>query len=256
MKFFTTPIDNIEQAAVPTGKILVQICMMAVCSVLCTGCMAVGSGKGEGVGTAVGMQVEGSMQKWSHEYSARPDDTRVAIAYSEALEREGNTDQSLAIARKILISHPQDKNVLARYGKALAAAGQYSMAIDAMERAQTPDQPDWRLLSAEATVLDRMGEFERARTLYDRAQALAPQEPSIVSNMGVSLMLSGDLPGAERKFRQAILMRGADRRTRENLALVVALQRRPQEARELYGGTLSPEQVNENLDYISRITKV
>ncbi|WP_025091573.1 tetratricopeptide repeat protein [Brucella intermedia] len=248
-------IVNFTESTIHRSTQLLKISIVLVSCGACAGCLNTDFANRDGLVTAAGRSSSEGVSKLSEEYRANPDDTHVALAYSEALERSGNTDQSLAIARKILIKQPQNKLVLARYGKALAAAGQYSMAIDAMERAQTPDQPDWRLLSAEATVLDRVGDFDRARSLYERAQTLAPKEPSIISNMGVSLMLSGDLPGAEANFRRAIAMNEVDPRTRENLALVVGLQKRYEEARKLYSDILPAQQVEENMEYISQIAK-
>jgi Flp pilus assembly protein TadD len=114
--------------------------------------------------------------------------------------------------------------VLAAYGKALAGAGQFEKALDAIQRAQTPDRPDWQLLSAEGAIYDQMGDPASARQRYRKALDLQPNEPSILSNLGMSYVLQGDLRTAETYLASAVRQPGADSRVRQNLALVVGLQ--------------------------------
>ena len=57
-----------------------------------------------------------------------------------------------------------------------------------------------------------------------------PEEPSVLSNLGLSYVLSKDLPKAEATLRRANSRADADPRVRQNLALVVGLQGRLAEA--------------------------
>lgn len=180
-------------------------------------------------------------------------DTRnkdVALRYAQVLQMTGRNDQSLAVMRKLAIDHSRDRQVLAEYGKALAAAGELEPALDAVRRAQTPEFPDWRLLSAEAAILDQLDQKQEARALYRRAMDMAPNEPSIHSNLGMSYVLEGDLRTAEQHMRRASEMPGADSRVRQNLALVVGLHGRFQEAEEIARRELSPEQAQANVAYL------
>ena len=108
-------------------------------------------------------------------------------------------------------------------------------------RAHTPDQPDWRILSAQGAVLDQMGRHEDARRYYASALKIVPDEPSVLSNLGLSYALSKDLRKAEEILRQASERKGAEPRVRQNLALVVGLQGRFAEAETIARGDLSPE---------------
>ena len=156
---------------------------------------------------------------------------------------------------KLAIAHPKDRQVLAAYGKALAAAGQLEPALDAVRRAQTPEYPDWKLLSAEAAILDQLGQSKEAREIYRRALDLKPNEPSILSNLGMSYVLEGDLKTAETYLRSAVEASGADSRVRQNLALVVGLQGRFDEAEKIASHELSPEQARANVAYLRSMLK-
>jgi Flp pilus assembly protein TadD len=183
-------------------------------------------------------------------YSRNPADKATGLRYAEVLQMGGRTDQSLAVMRKLAIEHPADRQVLAAYGKALAAAGQLEPALDAVRRAQTPEYPDWKLVSAEAAILDQLGKSGDARALYRRALDMKPNEPSILSNLGMSYVLEGDLRSAETYMRSAAGLPGADSRVRQNLALVVGLQGRFEEAEKLARQELSPEQAEANVAYL------
>lgn len=187
---------------------------------------------------------------WGARYAADEKAKDTALNYAAALSRVGRSDQAVAVLQKTVIYHPDDRDVLASYGKALAASGKLDLAIDTIRRAQTPDNPDWRLMSAEAAILDQVGRNEEARRLYARALAIAPNEPSVLSNYGMSYVLTGDLPRAEELLRQAIAAPGADSRVRQNLALVVGLQGRFDEAQKIASAELSPEQAAANVAYL------
>ena len=183
-------------------------------------------------------------------YAADPSDKSTAMRYAQVLQMNGRTDQSLAVVRKLAIAYPKDREVLAAYGKALASAGELEPALDAVRRAQTPEYPDWKLVSAEAAILDQLGKSGEARKLYRRALDLKPNDPSILSNLGMSYVLEGDLRTAETYMRSASSQPNADSRVRQNLALVVGLQGRFEEAEKIASAELSPEQAKANVTYL------
>lgn len=187
---------------------------------------------------------------WAQRYQKDEKDRDVGLNYATTLARLDRNDQAAAVLQKMVIYYPADREVLAAYGKALAAKGDFTRALDALDRAQTPDNPDWRLYSAKAAILDQTGRSSEARALYEKALALAPNEPSILSNYGMSYILTGDLAQAERLLRRALAMPGADSRVRQNLALAVGLQGRFDEAEKIAKQELSPEQAEANIAYL------
>ena len=52
--------------------------------------------------------------------------------------------------------------------------------------------PDWRILSAQGAVLDQQGKFEEARHYYLSALKIVPDEPTVLSNLGMSYVLAKD----------------------------------------------------------------
>ena len=200
--------------------------------------------------TVSGSETAAGIDALGRSYSRNPRDVNTAMRYAQALQAHGRSDQALAVMRKLAIDYPKERQVLAGYGKALAAAGELEPALDAVRRAQTPEYPDWKLISAEAAILDQLGQQAEARRLYTRALEMKPGEPTILSNLGMSHLLGGDLKAAERYLRQASQAQGADSRVRQNLALVVGLQGRFGEAEEIATREMSADQARANVAYL------
>ncbi|OLP51124.1 pilus assembly protein TadD [Allorhizobium taibaishanense] len=183
-------------------------------------------------------------------YEKNRKNAQIGIAYANLLQMSGRAPQALSVMQQVVIANPSDRTVLAAYGKAQAAAGQLEQALTTITRAQTPDRPDWRLYSAQGAVLDQLGRTQEARAAYQQALQIQPNEPSVLSNMGMSYLLGGDLKTAETYLRTAAQQPGADSRIRQNLALVVGLQGRFDEADRIARAELSPDQAQANLAYL------
>jgi Flp pilus assembly protein TadD len=186
-------------------------------------------------------------------YRANPNDPNVAVAYARALGALGERAQAVAVLEQASMRNPGDKTVLGAYGRALAAVGNYPQALDVLNRAHSPDQPDWHILSAQGAVLDQMGRHEDAQRYYSSALKIVPEEPSVLSNLGLSYALSRDLPKAEATLRRAVAQPGTDPRVRQNLALVVGLQGRFAEAEGIARADLPPDEAAANVAYLKQM---
>jgi Flp pilus assembly protein TadD len=186
-------------------------------------------------------------------YRANPRDADAALAYGQALRATGQRAQAAAMLEQATIALPGNKALLAAFGRALADNGNFQQAFDVLSRAHSPDNPDWHLLSVQGTVLDQMGRHDEARRYYASALKIVPDEPSVLSNLGLSYMLSGNLPQAEENLRQAYGSTRADARVRQNLALVVGLQGRFAEAESIVKADLPPEEATANVAYLKQM---
>src|SRR5882757_774097 len=136
-------------------------------------------------------------------YRANPKDADAALRYGQALRVTGQRAQAVAVLEQATIAHPGNKPLLAGYGRALADNGNFKQAFDVLARAHSPDNPDWRILSVQGTALDQLNRHDEARRYYASALKIVPGEPSVLSNLGMSYMLSRALPKAEEVLRQA-----------------------------------------------------
>jgi Flp pilus assembly protein TadD len=186
-------------------------------------------------------------------YKANPTSSEAAMRYARALRAIGQRAQAAAVLEQASIRDAKNTRLLGAYGRALADAGNFGQALEVLNRAHTPDQPDWRILSVQGAVLDQMGRHDEARRYYASALRLAPDEPSVLSNLGLSYALSKDLKQAETTLRRATADGRIDPRVRQNLALVVGLQGRFAEAETIARADLPPEEAAANVAYLRQM---
>ena len=144
-----------------------------------------------------------AVEVYGERYRANPKDADAALRYGQALRATGQRAQAVAVFEQATIAHPGNKALLAGYGRALADNGNFQRAFDVLSRAHSPDNPDWRILSVQGTALDQLGRHDEARRYYASALQIVPDEPSVLSNLGLSYVLSKDLPKAEETLRRA-----------------------------------------------------
>jgi Flp pilus assembly protein TadD len=194
-----------------------------------------------------------STEVYGERYRANPKDPDAALAYGQALRATGQRAQAVAVLEQATIAHPGNKALLAGFGRALADNGNFQQAFDVLSKAHSPDNPDWRILSVQGTALDQLGQHDEARRYYASALKIMPDEPSVLSNLGLSYVLSKDLPKAEEVLRQAYAGGRADARVRQNLGLVIGLQGRFAEAETIVKADLPPEEAAANVAYLKEM---
>ena len=243
-----------------SARLFVSATLVAVIAAAAAGCQTTQTADTTGSLPLAPAPADRPDADWRHDvavygqqYRADPSNAGVALRFAQALRATGQRAQAVAVLERVSLEHPHDKGVLGEYGRALAEAGNYQQALDVLDRAHTPDQPDWRILSAQGAVLDQMGRHQEAQRYYLTALKIVPDEPSILSNLGLSYALSKDLPNAEATLRRAAAQHPVDPRVRQNLALVVGLQGRFAEAEQIARADLPPDQAAANVAYLRQM---
>jgi Flp pilus assembly protein TadD len=243
------PLDSARRGA--------PVVFAAVLGLTLAGCMTTQPTemtKSAGVRAAAG-EANGrrSADSWGERYRANPGDPEAALHYARALRAGGLRAQAVAVLEQAAVQNPRHKGVLGAYGRALADAGHYRQALEVLNRAHTPGEPDWRILSVQGAALDQMGRHEEAQRYYGTALRLAPDEPSVLSNLGLSYALSKDLVRAEATLRRAAGQAQVDTQVRHNLALVVGLQGRLSEAERIAGTDLPSDAAAADTTYLRQV---
>src|ERR1700693_4938100 len=229
------------------------ILVLGLCSCQTDGMSDITGSLGEKTEKSSAAEPQRGVEFYRDRFRANPEDADAALQYGKALRAAGQRSQAVAVLEQATISHPGDKALLAGYGRALADNGNFQQAFDVLSRAHTPEDPDWRILSAQGAVLDQLGRYEEARQYYASALKIAPEEPSVLSNLGLSYVLTKDLPKAEETLRRAYGRADADLRVRLNLALVAGLRGRVAEAESIVTADRPPQEAAADVAYLRRM---
>jgi Flp pilus assembly protein TadD len=191
-------------------------------------------------------------EDWGRRYDADPTSKSTALNYARGLRVLQQHAQAAAVLQQAAIRAPMDTEVLGAYGRALSDAGRLKEADAVLAKAHVPERPDWRLLSVQGAVADQLGEPGRAERYYLAALKINPNEPTVMSNLGLSYALANRLGDAERTLREAARNPSADARVRQNLALVLGLQGKFDEAETIFKRDMPAEEASRNLAYLKQ----
>lgn len=239
---------------VRAARFLASAAIVAVLALSVAGCKTTGDDITGSIGVSQTPRNDAewrqSLAEWGARYRKDPGDAQAAMAYARALRATDQRAQAVAVLEQSTMRNPKNMALLGDYGRALAAAGNYPQALDALGRAHTPDNPDWRILNAQGAVLDQMGRHAEAQRHYSSALKIVPDEPSVLSNLGLSYALEKNLKRAETTLRRALAQRSVDPKVRQNLALVVGLQGRFAEAEGIARQGLPDDEAAANVSYL------
>jgi Flp pilus assembly protein TadD len=193
---------------------------------------------------------------WGRKYSENPRDLEAALSYARNLKAMGEKQRALAVLQQASLYHGRDKDLASEYGRLALELDQISVANRLLAAADDPINPDWRVVSARGTVLAKQGKFGDAIPFFERALALSHNQPSVLSNLALAHAMNGEAAKAEDMLRQAAAADGSSLKIRQNLALVLGLQGKYEEARVIAQHDMSADKAKENADYLRRVVKL
>jgi Flp pilus assembly protein TadD len=187
---------------------------------------------------------------WAKEYDKNPADRDAALALARIVRTLGNPERAAEVASQALTLYPKDADLLLIAGQALVENANGGSAIDFLQSAIALSPANWRASLALGVAFDQIGKPIQARAAFNRALALQPNNPGILSNLGLNYATDGDPAMAERYLRQAVAQPDAPIQARQNLALILALQGRFDEAKAVAIEDLSAEQASKNIEIV------
>jgi tetratricopeptide (TPR) repeat protein len=109
---------------------------------------------------------------------------------------------------------------------------------------------DWKTLSAQGTLRAKQGKHAEAQQYYLAALQEQPDAVSVINNLALSYALDGKAGKSEELLRKAVASGHGDKRVRQNLALVLGLQGKFDEARKVAALDMSDQEAKSNMAYL------
>ena len=107
------------------------------------------------------------------------------------------------------------------------------IAQQTLKVAEAQGVKDWKTLSAQGTLRAKQGQHAEAQQYYLAALQEQPDAVSVINNLALSYALDGKAEKSEELLRKAVASGHGDKRVRQNLAMVLGLQGKFDEARQV-----------------------
>ncbi len=170
----------------------------------------------------------------------------------------GEKRQALAVLQQASMTNANHQGINAEYGRLALEFDQVSLAQKLLEQAEDPTNPDWRIISARGTVLAKQGQLPRghpalrARPDHGAGPALGAEQPGARPCHGGRGRQGGAAAPARGRRRAG----GQEARVNQNLALVLGLQGKYDEAKLTAARGLPADKAAANVDYMRSIVKL
>lgn len=167
--------------------------------------------------------------------AARPAaDPRAALGEAHGLFRRGRLQEAADVCRSILGGDPRNVEAMHLLGIVALQSGNPDPALGLLERANAlrPDDPD--LLSDLGGVLGTLGRADEAAAMFEAALAAKPSHPGANYNLGLH-RLQGDRPDeAVRHFEKALKKQPGHLGALVSLGAALARQGKHERAEHLF----------------------
>ncbi len=191
--------------------------------------------------------------QWAAAYSKNPSDPKMVLGYAYALKATGNKQQAMTVLNNGFRSNPGNGEIAAQLGRVALEVGRADVAQQALSVAQKEGVDDWRTLSAQGTLLAKQGNHAGAQRYFQAALKKNPNSTSVINNLALSYALDGKAKESESLLRQAVASGTPDKRVRQNLALVLGLQGKFNEATQVASVGTSKQEANQNVAYLRQM---
>jgi Flp pilus assembly protein TadD len=189
-------------------------------------------------------------QFWSNQMSIDPADAGAGLKLASALRAMGEWEKAADTAQDVTIRHPDNVDAYLDFARAEIGGGNGFGAVHPLQQALTLAPRDWRPLSLLGVAYEQVSRDDDAAQAYNMALALAPANPSVMTNLAMFKLGNGDTAGAETLLRHAVALPNAGQQARQNLAYVLGREGRFDDAEKLMRQDLPPAEVNNNLSYL------
>lgn len=155
-----------------------------------------------------------------------PSDTDSLCEIGEIYAQRGDARVAARAYAQAVQTDPRSARALQGLGFAYLRLNNEKAGQTLLRRAIDADPDSWRAHNILGVLADRREEHDAAIEHYTLALALAPGNPTVLTNRGYSRYLAGDFRRAEQDLTEATAADPEDRQAWRNLGLVYAHERK------------------------------
>ncbi len=140
--------------------------------------------------------------------------------------------------------------IAAELGRLALELNRLDIAQQTLKVAETQGVKDWKTLSAQGTLRAKRGQHAEAQQYFLAALQEQPDAVSVINNLALSYALDGKADKSEELLRKAVAGGHGDKRVRQNLAMVLGLQGKFEEARQVASVDMTEQDAKSSMAYM------
>lgn len=192
----------------------------------------------------------GAIAQWSAAYAKNPQDPKTALGYAHALKAIGSRDRALDVLTAAYRANQDNGEIAAELGRLALDMNRLDIAQQTLKVAETQGVKDWKTLSAQGTLRAKRGQHAEAQQYFLAALQERPDAVSVINNLALSYALDGKADKSEELLRKAVAGGQGDKRVRQNLAMVLGLQGKFEEARQVASVDMTEQEAKSSMAYM------
>jgi Flp pilus assembly protein TadD len=192
----------------------------------------------------------GAVTQWSAAYAKNPQDPKMALGYAAALKAIGSRDRALEVLTAGYRANQDNGEISAELGRLALDMNRLDIAQQTLKVAEAQGVKDWKTLSAQGTLRAKRGQHAEAQQYFLAALQEQPDAVSVINNLALSYALDGKADKSEELLRKAVAGGQGDKRVRQNLAMVLGLQGKFEEARQVASVDMTEQEAKSSMAYM------
>ena len=200
--------------------------------------------------TTTGCAAPGKVAAGPNDAAGKPEVAAASAEKARAALEDGKVSKAVGLAEAAVAASPRDGHYRALLGQAYLNDGRFASATDALSEAMELGVKDSNTVLAMTLAHIAQGKTSQAVSLLKENFDTVP-----APDLGLALALAGDTESAIYILTEAARAEGATARTRQNLALALALSGRWAQARIVASQDLSLAKVETRMAEWSKLAE-
>lgn len=197
--------------------------------------------------------LQSALQFYRQAQLKAPDDPDIDAALGEIFLAIGERERARTALEQALLKQPDHEAATLALAGLLIGDGQFDRSEKLILKLHDAGRDSARSYNLLAVSLDLKAQHDAARLAYAEGLLRAPDDADILSNLALSMALSGEYAAARDLLQATDNPDANSRLVDENLALIAAMEGRPDEAQRLAAKALNAEQARRNAPFYARL---